>query len=80
MKNDTTAIEVDELMKDKIKFDGERYQVTLPVKHKKIVIPDIYSLAKTRVNSLLCHLKQKLEVFEQYKNVIKEQITSGIVE
>ena len=25
-------------------------------------------------------MKQKPEVFEQYKNVIKEQITSGIVE
>ena len=71
MKNDTTAVEVDELMKDKIKFDGERYQVTLPVTHQQIVIPDNYSL-----NSLLSRLKQKPEVFEQYKNVIKGQITS----
>ena len=76
MKNDTTAVEVDELMEDKIKFDGERYQVTLPVKHQQIVIPDNYSLAKKRLNSLLSRLKQKPEVFEQYKNVIKEQITS----
>ena len=79
MKNDTTAVEVDELMKGKIKFDGERYQVTLPVKHQQMLIPDNYSLAKKCLNSLLSRLKQKPEVFEQYKNVIKEQITSGIV-
>ena len=79
-KNDTAALEVDELMKNKIKFDGERYQITLPVKHQQTEIPDNYILAKKRLNCLLNRLKQKPELFEQYKNVIKEQIASGVVE
>ena len=80
MKNDTAALEVDELMKNKIKFDGERYQITLPVKHQQTEIPDNYILAKKRLNCLLNRLKQKPELFEQYRNVIDEQIASGVVE
>ena len=80
MMKDATAIEVGELMKDNIKFDGERYLVTLPVKHQQTIIPDNYILAKKRLNSVLSRLKEKPEIFEQYKKVIKEPITSGIVE
>jgi len=80
MMNETTAVEVDELIKDKINFDGEHYQVTLPVKHQQTIIPDNYILVKKHLNSLVSRLKQKPEVFDQCNNVIKEKITSGIVE
>ena len=80
MKKDTAAVEVDELTKNKIIFDGERYQLTLPVKHQQTELPDNYILAKKRLNCLLTCLKQKPELFEQYKNIIEEQIASGVVE
>ena len=79
-KDDKTPFEVNHFMRDKIMFDGERYEVSLPVKDLRSVIPDNYVLAEKRLKSLLSRLKLKPEVFEQYKDVIREQIASGVVE
>ena len=80
VKDDKTQVEVENLMKDKIMFDGERYRVSLPVKDQQSVIPDNYVLAKKRLMSLLHRLKSKPGVFKQYSDVIQEQLASGVVE
>ena len=80
VKDDKTPVEVENLMKDKIMFDGERYRVSLPVKDQQSVIPDNYVLAKKRLMSLLHRLKSKPGVFKQYSDVIQEQLASGVVE
>ena len=68
------------LMQDKIKFDGKRYEISLPLKDDHPIVPDNYSVAKSRLNSQLDRLKLKPEVFDQYNSVIKDQLKSGIIE
>ena len=80
VKDDKTPLQFGDLMKDKIKFDGERYEVSLPVNEERPVIPDNYVLAEKRLKSLLNRLKLKPEIFKQYNSVIKEQIACGVVE
>ena len=68
------------LMQDKIKFDGKRYEISLPLKDDHPIIPDNYNVAKSRLNSQLDRLKLKPEVFDEYNSVIKDQLNSGIIE
>ena len=65
--DDTTPFEVDHLMRDKSMFDGECYEVSLPVKDLRSVIPDNYVLVDKSLQPLLSQLKLKPEVFKQYK-------------
>ena len=74
VKKDKMLVDTENLMKEKITFDGERYEVSLPI--KKELYKTIYALAKKRLISLLNRLKLKPEVFKQYKDVIREQIAS----
>ena len=72
--------ESENLMQDKIKFDGKRYEISLPLKDDHPIIPDNYNVAKSRLNSQLDRLKLKPEVFDEYNFVIKDQLNSGIIE
>ena len=72
--------ESENLMQDKIKFDGKRYEISLPLKDDHPIIPDNYNIAKSRLNSQLDRLKLKPEVFDEYNFVIKDQLNSGIIE
>ena len=67
-------------LEGKIKFNGTRYEVTLPIKNEESKIPDNHSVASIRLNSLLKRLQLKPDIFEQYDNVIKEQLAAGVIE
>eukprot|EP00112_Aurelia_sp_Birch-Aquarium-sp1_P018907 Seg459.3 transcript_id=Seg459.3/GoldUCD/mRNA.D3Y31 product="hypothetical protein" protein_id=Seg459.3/GoldUCD/D3Y31 len=64
------------LMQDKMKFDGKRYEISLPLKNDHPNIPDNYNVAKSRLNSQLDRLKLKPEVFDESNSVIKAQSKS----
>ena len=80
MKNDNTTSKLENIMKGKIKFDGEGYKISLPVKDEISTIPDNYSVPKKRPTSLLNCMNSKPGLFDQYDGVIKDQIETGIVE
>ena len=65
---------------DQIKFNGTRYEASLPFKQDHPVIPDNYRLAQGRLCSLLRRLRSEPQVLHQYDNVIKEQLATGVVE
>ena len=63
-----------------VKFQGERYEVSLPWKDPAVAMPDNYQLYLKRLYvTLQCHY-QKLELFEQYHQVIEQQLNIGIIE
>ncbi|KAL9975369.1 hypothetical protein ACROYT_G012524 [Oculina patagonica] len=64
----------------KVKFNGVRYEVSLPFKEEHPVIPDNYLLAQNCIASSLKRLKAKPDILQQYDTVIKEQLSSGVVE
>ena len=64
-----------------VRFSGDRYEVSLPFKKQHPIIPGNYSLARNRVVSLLKRFKSsESKSLNQYDNVIKEQLDSGVVE
>ena len=65
---------------ENVKFENGRYEVSLPMKECHPVIPDNFSLAKTRLISLLKRLKDQPLILEQYDSVIQEQLKAGVVE
>ena len=75
--------EEDEFYEDylsKVKFNGSRYEVSLPFKDEHPTIPDNYLLARNRLSYSLNRLRSKPELLQQYDNVIKEQLNCGVVE
>ena len=67
----------DEFLEDyltKVKFNGDRYIVSLPFKEEHPVIPDNYLLARNRLTSSLKRLKSKPEILQQHDTVIREQL------
>ena len=59
----------DEFLEDyptKVKFNGDRYIVSLPFKEEHLVIPDNYLLARNRLTSSLKKFKSKPEILQQY--------------
>ena len=83
--NETLGIRDDEcdeskVYADQIKFNGTRYEASLPFKQDHPVIPDNYKIAQGRLCSLLRRLRSEPQVLHQYDNVIKEQLATGVVE
>ena len=75
--------EEDEFYEDylsKVKFNGSRYEVSLPFKDEHPTIPDNYLLVRNRLSYSLNRLRSKPELLQQYDNVIKEQLNCGVVE
>ena len=64
----------------RIRFDGRRYEVNLPWKEPHLMLPDNYSLRKSRLVSLLSRLRNDPGVLKEYHAVIQEQVNSGVVE
>ena len=64
----------EDIMNDNIRFTGQRYQVSLPVKDCHPLIPANYALAAKRLTSLLKRLELKPENVEKYESVITEQL------
>ena len=64
----------------KVKFNGSRYEVSLPFKEEHPTIPDNYLVAQKRLSSSLARLKSKPDILQQYDDVIKDQLNSGVIE
>ncbi len=80
LKPDEADNSLENPLEGKIKFDGKRYEISLPFKEGHPTIPDNYNVARSRLASLLNRLKSKPEVFERYNAVIQEQLEAGVVE
>ena len=59
---------------------GDRYEVTLPWKEEHLLIPNNYELSGSGLRSMHCKLQKKPELLKEYDQIIKEQLSSGIVE
>ena len=63
-----------------IEFVDGHYQIPLPWKSDVVDIPIHYLLSLNRLKLLQCRLLKKLELLREYDNVIKDQLTKGIIE
>ena len=72
--------EVYEDFVDSITFNGTRYSVKLPWKEGHNSLPSNYELSLSRMKGQIRKLRKELEVLEEYNEVIKEQLTSGVIE
>ena len=63
-----------------IRFNGKRYEVSLPWKESHAPLPDNYDLSLKRLVGLIKRLKHNPNILRQYDAVIREQIRRGVVE
>ena len=63
-----------------IKFNGERYQVSLPWRDTHLPLPTNFSLCYKRLINLLRKLGNEPTLLNDYNQIIQDQIKSGIVE
>jgi hypothetical protein len=63
-----------------IKFNGERYQVSLPWKEAHPTLPTNYDLCLKRLNGVLRKLKNDPHLLNEYERIISDQLKKGIVE
>lgn len=75
--NEETVVE--QFSRD-VHFNGERYEVSLPLKENHELLPDNFQVSKSRLNSLLRRLKSKPEMLEHYNEVIQDQLDKNIIE
>ena len=57
-----------------------RYEVSLTWKDPHPVLSDSYDLCLSRLQGLLCRLRQNPEILQQYHSIIQDQIRQHIVE
>ena len=65
---------------ESITFDGDNYSVKLPWKCDPAVLPNNFSLCKSRLNVLIKRLSANPEKFKVYDEIIKDQEEQGIIE
>ena len=58
----------------RIRFDGQRYEVNLPWKEPHSMLPDNYSLSKSRLVSLLSRLRNDPGVLKEYHAGLKKMV------
>ena len=63
-----------------IRFDGQRYEVSLPWKEHHPSLPDHLDLCHKRLTGLIKRLKQNPQLLEEYNAIIQDQLNQGIVE
>ena len=63
-----------------IKFNGERYEASLPWKDDNEPIPSVYQLCYNRLRSLHQKLRRDPQLLEEYDQTIKEQLQMEIIE
>ena len=63
-----------------IRFDGKRYEVSLPWKEHHQPLPDHFDLCNKRLTSLLKRLTQTPQLLAEYDAIIQDQLDKGIVE
>ena len=64
----------------RIRFDGQRYEVGLPWKEHHPPLPDHLDLCHKRLNSLLKRLRQTPQLLTEYDAIIRDQLDKGMVE
>ena len=73
-------IAIEDEFESEIKFENGRYEVKMPFKDEHAILPDNYSLSKTRLTNLVRKLKRSPSLAAEYQQVIKTQLESGIIE
>ena len=63
-----------------MKFVDSRYSVKLPFNIDTGVLPDNYSLAKSRLRNLKSRLDKNPALLKNYNNIIKDYLNDGIIE
>ena len=63
-----------------IRFDGQRYEVSLPWKEHHPPLPDHLDLCHKRLTGLIKRLKQNPQLLEEYNAIIQDQLNQGMVE
>lgn len=63
-----------------IRFDGKRYEVSLPWKDHHHPLPDNLSLCRQRLEGLLKRLRQSPQLLSEYDTIIQDQLCLGIIE
>jgi len=71
---------VHDTFKQSIKFEGGRYQVSLPWRSDQTRPPSNLQLAKRRLQGLLKRLHHHPEVLQEYHAILQEQLQLGIIE
>ena len=69
-----------EITTDKIRHNGERYEVSLPWRENHPILADNYFQLEKRLYSFLKKFKGNPEMMNIYKSVIEEQFEKGIIE
>ena len=64
----------------KISFDGQRYQVSLPWKDDHPPLPNNQEMCRRRLIGLLKRLRQNPPLLAEYDSVIKDQLHRGVIE
>ena len=63
-----------------IRYNGQRYEVSLPWKEHHLPLPDHLDLCRKRLTSLLKRLRQTPLLLDEYNAIIQDQLDKGIVE
>ena len=63
-----------------IRFENNRYSVTLPWNEKKYLLPVHKQVTYSRLKSLLTRLTKTPELLKKYDDIFKEQLSKGILE
>ena len=63
-----------------IRQQGNRYEVNLPWKDEHLPIPDNLDLSWNRLRSMQFKLQKKPELLKEYDKIIKEQLSSDVIE
>ena len=74
--------DVQKSFRDDLHYDWEegRYAVKLPVKEQHDLLPDNYSNSLKRLKGLTKRFEKDHELMNNYHNIVKEQLKSGIIE
>ena len=65
---------------DTVKFNGERYEVSLPWRQTHEVLPDNYDLSLRRFHSQFKKLKKNPQLLNEYDAIITDQLAKGVIE
>ena len=77
MENETSVYDK---FVQQIRFDGQRYEVSLPWKEHHPPLRNHLDLCSRRLSSLLRRLRENSQLLYEYDAIIQEQVKKGIVE
>ena len=63
-----------------VTFKNGRYSVSLPLNERLELLPDNYELSLARLSTLVKRLRKEPLVFKEYNEIIREQLSQGIIE